>query len=150
MGYMQLVFCKVRMPDDPDTQIIEALKRTHARGTNGNGLAVVAQQLGDGLAAHTDILRVHLMPLHLLALHRLERAGSHMKSQLLALNTMGIEVGQYLGRKVKTGRGSSHTTLNLRVNGLVGGLIAVLCLTVEIGRDGQFTHRIDDGGKGWK
>ena len=81
------------------------------------------------------------------ALHRLERAGTHVQRQFLTLDTMGIESFQDTVGEVQSGSRSSHTALDLRIHRLVGGLVALLRLTVQIGRDGQFTNGIQYLGK---
>ena len=82
-----------------------------------------------------------------IALHRLEGSGTHVQRQLLTLDTMGIESLQDTVGEVQSGSRSSHTALDLRIHRLVGGLVALLRLTVQIGRDGQFTNGIQYLGK---
>ena len=48
---------------------------------------------------------------------------------------------------MQASRGSRHTTLNLGVDGLVSRLVALLSIAVQVGRNRQFTHRVDDVGK---
>ena len=45
---------------------------------------------------------------------------------------------------MESGRGGSHRPFDLGIDGLVGGLVALLGLTVEIWRDGQLAHGVDN------
>ena len=144
---MQLVFSEIRVSHEFQTHVVQTLEGAHTGGADGNSLTVVVEEFGDGLSSHADVFSMHLMPLHLLALDWLERTSTHMEGEFLALYTMSIEIGQYLWREVQTCRWGCHTTFNFRVDGLVGRLIAILCLTIQIGRNGQLTHDIKNLGK---
>ena len=107
----------------------------------------MCQQSFQGMTPDSHILRVHLMLSDGVALHRLEGSGTHVQRQFLTLDTMGIESFQDTVGEVQSGSRSSHTALDLRIHRLVGGLVALLRLTVQIGRDGQFTNGIQYLGK---
>ena len=147
LGDVELVFGEVRIGEDFEAHIVEAFEGAHTGGTDGNRLTIVIEEFGDGLTTHADIFGVHLMAFHLLTLDGLECAGTHVEGQLFALDAVSIQIGQYLRGEVKASRWSSHTSFDLRIDGLVGGFVAVLCLTIEIGRNRQFAHRVDDGGE---
>ena len=57
---------------------------------------------------------------------------------------MGIEISQDLWREVESGRGGSYRPFNFGIDSLIGGFVALLSLTVEIRRDGQLSHDIDN------
>ena len=113
LGDVKLVFCEVGVGHHFEAHVIETLKGSHAGSAYGNGLTVVVEEFGDGLTSHADVFGVHLMTFHLLALDRLERTSTHMESEFLAINTVGIESSQHLRREVQTSRWGSHTTLDL-------------------------------------
>ena len=148
LGDVELVFVEVGVSHHLEAHVVKTLQRPHTGSTDSNTLAAMIEKLGDGLAAHTDIFGVHLVALHLLTLDGLEGASTHMEGEFLTLDTVGVKIGQHLRREVKSGRRSRHATLDLRVDGLVSGLVALLRFTVKIGRNGQFTHDIDDLGEG--
>ena len=127
---------------------VEALQGAHAGGAHGDGLAVVAQQLVDGLAAHADILGVHLVVCYLLALHGLERACTHMEGELLAVDALVVDGGKHLGGEMQAGGGGGDAALDLRVDGLVGALVAFLGLAVQVGWDREFADSIKHLGEG--
>ena len=147
LGDVELVFCEVRIGEDFEAHIVEAFEGAHTGGTDGNRLTIVIEEFGDGLTTHADVFRVHLVTLHLLTLDGLERTSSHVEGQLFALDTVSIQISQHLWGEMKAGRWSSHTAFDLRIDSLVGGLIAVLRLTIEIRRNRQFAHHVDDGGE---
>ena len=60
---------------------------------------------------------------------------------------MGIKSSQYLWRKMKSSRWCSHTSLDFRIDRLVGRLVALLSLAVEVWRDGKLADGIEDFGK---
>ena len=147
LGDVELVFGEVRIGEDFEAHIVEAFKGAHTGGTDGNSLTIVVEEFGDGLTTHTDVFRVHLVALHLLTLDGLERTGSHVEGQLFALDAVSIQISQHLWGEVKASRWGCHTAFDLRIDGLVGGLVAILRFTIEIGRNRQFAHHIDDGGE---
>ena len=61
---------------------------------------------------------------------------------------MGIECFENTRREVQAGCWSSNTALYFRIDGLIGGFITLLRLTIQIGRYRQLAHSIDNLGKG--
>ena len=144
---MEPVFSEVGIGDDLQAHVIKALEGADTGSAYGNSPATVVKQLCDGLTPHADKLGMHLVAFHLIALDRLERASPHVESQFLTIYAMSVESGQDLRRKVQASRRSSHTALDFRIDSLVGGLVAILRLTVEIRRNRQLTHGINDLGE---
>ena len=91
-------------------------------------------------AMHADVFRVHLVPGYFFAFHRFERARPDVERHLLAVDAVGIQIGQHAFGEMESGRGGSHAAFDFRVHRLVGRLVAFLCLAVQVGRDGQFAH----------
>ena len=91
-----------------------------------------------------DILRVHLMSLYLQTLHGFKGTSTNMKRHFLTVDAIGIQVCQDCIGKMKSCRRSCHTTLDLRINRLVGRLVALLRLTVQIWRNRQLTYSFQD------
>ena len=80
--------------------------------------------------------------------HGLKSARSHMERHLLAVDAVGINVGEHLLREVETRRRCCHRTLYLRIDRLIGRLVRLLRLAVEVRRNGQFADGIQYLGKG--
>ena len=76
-----------------------------------------------------------------------EGTSTNVQRDLFALNTTGIDILQYSFCKVQSGSRSRHTALDLGIDRLIGGLVALLGLAIEIGWNGQFTHRVENLGK---
>ena len=105
-------------------------------------------QLLDGLQADSNMLGMHLVVTNLLALYGFKGAGTYVKGQLLALYAVGIEVGQYAFCEMKSCRWSGHRSLNLGIDGLIGTEVALFGLTIQVGRNGQFSQRLQHLGEG--
>ena len=105
-------------------------------------------QFLNGIPSYTDKLSMHLVTFYSFTFHRLESSCSYMKCQFFALNTMGIKTCQDFRSEMQSCCRSRHTTLDLRIDRLIGSLITLLSLTVEIRRNWQFTHSVDDLCKG--
>lgn len=73
-------------------------------------------------------------------LHRFECAGSYMQGYFFAVDSMRIKILENRIGKMKSGSWSSHTSLDFRINRLIGGLVALLCLAVEIWRNRQLAY----------
>ena len=144
---MELVFGDVAVGQYLQTDVVETFKRAYTGGTHGNGLGIMGKQPFDGAAAHTDVLAVHLVSLYAFALDRLEGTCSDVKRHLLALYATLVDGMKHIVGEVKACRGSCNAALDARVNGLVGGLVALLRLAIKIGRYGQFTHSFEHLGK---
>ena len=126
------------------SHVVETLQGAHTGGANGNGRASVCNEPFYGCAVYGNVLRVHVVAANLLALDWLEGAGTNVQGNLLALYAMVVQFCQHLGGEVQTCRGGSHTALYLGVDGLVGGEVALLCLSVQVGRNGQFARGFED------
>ena len=61
---------------------------------------------------------------------------------------MAVDVLQHGIGEMKSGSRSSHTAFYLRVNRLIGSLVALLGGTVEIRRNRQLAHGLENLGKG--
>ena len=146
LGHMKLFFAEVGTGDEFGTHIIEALQRAHTRRAHRDSFSIMGDEPFQGAPTHTDKFGVHRVAFYLLALHGLEGAGPHMQRQFLALQSVGIQVGQHPVGEMESGGGRRHTALDFRVDGLIGLLVALLCGTVEIGRDGQFAYRLEQFG----
>ena len=99
------------------------------------------------MTMHSDILRMHGMFANCTALHGTERSGTNMQSDFFAFNTMRINLVQYPFRKMQSCCRRRHRTLNLGIDRLIGRLVALLCLAVQVRRNGQFTQHIENVGK---
>ena len=126
------------------THIIEALECADTGGSDGYCLAIVCQQALDGVAMDGNVLRVHRVVADGLAFDRSEGASADVQRDFLALDATGVDVAQDTIGEVETGRRSRHAAFNLRIDGLIGRLVALLCLAVQIRRNGQFAHHVDD------
>ena len=144
---MQLILRNIWISQHFQPHIVEALQSTHTGGSHRNGLGIVSQQSLDGMTMHGDILRMHGMLTNRTALHGAERSGTDMQGDFFAFNTMRINITQYPFRKMQPCRRSSHAAFNLGIYRLIGRLVALLCLAVQVGRDGQFTQHIENVGK---
>ena len=132
------------------SHVVEAFEGTYAGGSDGDGLTVVGQQTLDGLTAHGNILRMHGVLADGLALDRTEGARTDMQRNFLPLDTTGIDGLQYSRREMQSGGRCCHAALDFRIDRLIGGLVALLCLAVQVRRNGQFTHGVEDFSEGSK
>ena len=89
--HMQLLFGEFGIAAELAAHVVEALEGAHAGGAHGNGTGLMGQQLGNGVAAHADVFGVHLVALYLLALDRLERSGTHVERDLLAVDAAAVD-----------------------------------------------------------
>ena len=141
---MQLFLCDIRILQHLQAHIIEALERADTGGSDGYCLAIVSQQTLDGVATDGNVLRVHRMVADGLALDRSEGASADVQRDFLAFDATGVDVAQDAFGEVKTGCRSRNAAFNLRIDGLIGRLVALLCLAIQIRRNGQLTHHVDD------
>ena len=81
LAYVQFFFRGVGVLHYGKPDVVEALQGAYRGGAHGNGLSVVCQQLGDGVAGNGDVLCMHFVPLNLFALDRLEGACAHVQGQ---------------------------------------------------------------------
>ena len=130
-----------------NTHIIETLDGTDAGGSYGNNLALVLDEFFQTTAMNYNIFRMHLMAFDFKTLNRFESAGSYMQGYFFAVDSMRIKILENRIGKVKSGSWSSHTSLDFRINRLIGGLVAFLCLTVEIRRNRQLAYCFENLGE---
>ena len=90
---------------------------------------------------------MHLVPLYLFALYGLECSSTYMKCEFLTLDTMSINSSQNFWREMQTGCRRCNTTFYLAVHSLISSFVALLCLTIKIWWNRQFTHCINDFSK---
>ena len=119
-----------------ETHVVEALEGAHAGGSDGNGLGLVSDEFLQGAPMHTNVFRMHLVALDFLALDGLERACSHVEGHFLAVDATHVESGEHAVGEMESGRRCGHTTLDFRIDRLVGGLVALLRVPIQIGRNG--------------
>ena len=144
---MQLLLADVRIGQHLQTHVVEALQRPHTGGTHCNSLASVRYQTLYGVPANSNVLRVHGVLANGLALDGTEGACSDVQRQFFALNAVGIDIPQHALREVQSCRRSCHTAFDLRVHRLVGRLVALLCIAIQVRRNRQFAHGVQDVGK---
>ena len=145
--HMQRLFRTVRMVVQLHTHVIQTLQCAHAGCSDSYGLAMVLEQSFEGMPVHHHIFAVHLMTGNLFRFHRLKRSGTHMKRHLIALYALGINGTQHSICKVQTCRWGCHRTFNLRINGLIGYLVALFGGTIQIRWNGKLPHRLQNFGK---
>lgn len=148
MGDMELLVGEVGGVHEFETDIVEALEGAHGGGADGGAAAAVGKETLDGAARDEDILGVHLVTLHLLALDGTEGAGTDMEGDLVALDALGVKGAEDSIGEMEASGGGSHGTVNLGIDGLVGALVALLGGTVEVGGDGQLAGKLEDFGEG--
>ena len=123
------------------TDVVEALQRADGGGADRHDLARLAYLLDDA-TADAYPFGVHLMVAYGGRFDRLEGACPHMERHLLAVDVFLAERLEHLGGEVESGRRRRHRTLDLRVDGLVGHLVAVHRLPMQIGRDRQYAESV--------
>ena len=138
--YVQIFFICLRMLQQMNAHVIEALDGTDAGGSYGNDPALVLDEFFQTAAMNNNIFRMHLMTFDFKTLHRFECAGSYMQGYFFTVDSMRIKILENRIGKMKSGSWSSHTSLDFRINRLIGGLVALLCLAVEIWRNRQLTY----------
>jgi hypothetical protein len=95
-----LFFRQVGVAQHLKAHVVKAFEGADAGGANGYGAAVVLEKFLYGLAAHGNVLCVHVMFANGFALHGLEGASANVQSQLLTVDAAGIEGSKHLRRKV--------------------------------------------------
>ena len=129
-------------------QIVQAFQGAHAGGSHGDGPSLVCDELLNCLLPNGNVFRVHLVPSDFCALNGFEGASPYVQGHLLAVNALGIQRVQHALCEVQAGGRCSHAALYLAIYGLVRLLVALLSLAVQVGRDGQLAHRLEQFGKG--
>ena len=102
--------------------------------------AAVGQQFLYRAAMYADVFRVHLVPGYFFAFHRFERARPDVERHFLAVDAVGIQIGQHAFCEMESGRGGSHAAFDFRVHRLVGRLVAFPVSRGSGRADGQFAH----------
>ena len=138
--YVQIFFICLRMLQQMNAHVIEALDGTNAGCSYGNDPALVLDEFFQTAAMNNNVFRMHLMAFDFKTLHRFECAGSYMQGYFFAVDSMRIKILENSIGKMKSGSWSSHTSLDFRINRLIGGLVALLCLAVEIWRNRQLAY----------
>ena len=146
--HVQLLLACLRMLDEMHSHIIETLDGAYAGGSHGDDLALVLDELFQTAAVNHDIFGVHLMTFYLKTLHRLEGSRSNMKGHLFTVDAMGIQILEHRIGEMQAGCWGSHTTLDLRIYSLISGLVTFFSLAVQIRRDRQLSHCLENLGKG--
>lgn len=123
--------------------VVEALQRADRGGADRHDLARLAYLLDD-TTADAYPFGVHLMVAYGGRFDRLEGAGPHMERHLLAADVFLAERLEHFGCEVKSGRRRRHGSLDFRVDGLVGHLVAVHRLTMQVGRDRQYAESVQN------
>ena len=140
--HMQFAFRKVKTLFKFHTYIIKTFKRTHAGGANRNRTCVVSKQLFQGLPLYAYILRVHLVAFNFFRLDRFESSCPDMKCELLTVDSMRVQFGEHIVCEMKSCRRGGNRAFDFGINGLVCSLVAFLCLSVQVWRNGQFARNI--------
>ncbi len=120
-----------------NAHVIETLDGTDACGSYGNDTTLVLDEFFQTTTMNNNIFRMHLMTFDFKTLHRFESAGSYMQGYFFAVDSMRIKILENRIGEVKFGSWIANTSLDFRINRLIGCLIAFLCLTVEIRRNRQ-------------
>ena len=148
LGDVEAGLGDVGIGDGLEAHVIEGLQGADAGGADGDGLSSVVDEFLYGLATDTDGLGVHLMAFDLFALDGFEGAGSDVEGEFFAVNAVGIEGGENFRGEMEAGGGSCDAAFDLGIDGLVGGLVALLGLAVEVWGDGEFADAVDEFGEG--
>ena len=72
----------------------------------------MGQEAFDGLQGHGNPLGVHFMAGNFFAFHRFESAGADVQCELVAFDAALVKGAQHLFRKMQTGCGGCHRTLD--------------------------------------
>ena len=119
--------------------IIKAFEGTNTGGADCDALCSVGKEAFDGSTWHGYPFSVHGVTRDFLALHRFESSCAYMEGNLVAFDAARIEILQYFFGKMQTCSGGSHRPLDARVDSLVSIEVALFCVAIQIGRNGQFT-----------
>ena len=92
---------------------------------------------------------MHFVAFYFFAFHRFESAGSNVKGDFFQIHSFFLESVQYAFCEMQTGCRGGYGPFYLRVDGLVSFLVAFLCLSVQVGRNGQLTEEFQNVGKGY-
>ncbi|EJX06483.1 hypothetical protein EVA_05409 [gut metagenome] len=102
----------------------------------------MCQKALDAFAPYGDPFGMHRMLTNFSRFYRLKSAGTHVQSNLIALNSLLVECLQDPFSKMQTCRRSGNRSLDLGIDRLVGTQVALLRFSIEIGRNGKFADGI--------
>ena len=125
------------------TNIVKALESANRGSAHSCHLAPMSYDILYGLTMHSDILAMHLVTLYLFTLHRFEGACSHMKGHLIAVYMMLMNILKNGISEMQTSSRSCYTSLDSGIDCLIGGLVALLSLSVQVWRNRQFAYGIE-------
>ena len=107
----------------------------------------LSQDIRYGLARHGYDLGVHGVLVRIFNLDGLERAGAYVQRQFGRAYAARTQVIEHFLGEVQPRCRSGHRPFDARIDGLVGGLVALLALAVEVGRDRQLADGLQDLGE---
>ncbi len=128
-------------------QKIQTLEGAHTGGAHGYDMPQIGQNISDGLAWHGDNFGMHGVPVGIVGFDRLERACADMQRKLGGSDAPPAQVVEHGRGEMQTRGGSGYGALDTRIDGLVGGLVALLGFAVEVGRNRQLAYGIENLGK---
>ena len=102
------------------SDVVKAFEGADGCGAHSDALSAVVDEFLDGLTFHHDVFGVHVVVRNLLALHRLEGAGTLMEGDLLTVDTFGIDSLEYPFCEMETSRWCSHRAFDLGIDRLIG------------------------------
>ncbi len=138
LWHMQILFSL----NGKNTHIVKTFKRAHTSGTNSNGFSTMRNKLFNGLTTHGNVLSMHVMSPNLFTFYRLESTCTYMQRQFFTVNTGFIKSFEHTLCEVKSSSWRSNGSFNFGINCLISRLVALLCRTIQIRRDRQFTYSI--------
>ena len=101
-------------------------------------------QSNQSIFGNSNHLGMHGMIIRISHLDRLESAGTHMQCHLGRLYPLGTQAIKHLIGEMQTSSRCCYGTFDARIDGLIGGLVAILGFTIEVWRNRQFTNGIED------
>ena len=125
-----------------NAHIVETFKSAHACRTHSDGFATMCYEFLDGLTSHSNVFGVHIVITNFFTFHRFEGACTYMESKFFTVNASLIKGIQNTFSEMKSCGGSCHGALDLRIDRLICRLITLLCLTIQIGGNGELAHSI--------
>ena len=116
------------------------LQRAHRRCAHGNDSTVLAAQVAKRRQAHLEMLGMHRVVGGVLLLDGQERTRTHVQCNLLKLNALALQLLDQFRGEVQTRSRSRHRALETRIDGLVAGVVDLLALATQVGRNGNSTQ----------
>ena len=96
------------------------------------------------ITRHGDNLGVHGMLIGIRHLHRLESTCTYMQGEFGCLYALLAQAVEDIIREMQTRSRSRYRTFDARIDGLVGGFVALFGLAIEVWRDRQFAYGVED------